>query len=235
MGIREVKYLGHSAVLINYNESVIAIDPWLINNPACPDALKTPEQVDLIILTHGHSDHASEAPELAKRTGAEIVATYELCNIMISEGVDGSKVHYMNKGGTIGWNGLQITLTDAKHSSSYDLPTGPVYAGEACGTIVNDGTTTLYHAGDTLLFRDMESIRELYHPEIALLPIGDRFTMGPHEAAKAATLLGVKHAIPIHYGTFDLLTGTAEEFVTACSKYEVEPRILAPGETFSIS
>jgi L-ascorbate metabolism protein UlaG (beta-lactamase superfamily) len=234
MGMKELKYHGHSAVLITYNDTVIAFDPWLVNNPACPESLKHPENVDLIILTHGHSDHASEAPELAQRTGAEIVATYELCNIMVSEGVDGSKIHYMNKGGTVKWKGLSISLTDAKHSSSYDLPSGPVYAGEACGVVIHDGTTSLYHAGDTLFFRDMETIRELYKPDLALLPIGDRFTMGPAEAARAAHTLGVKRAIPIHYATFELLTGTAEEFVTACQGSEVEPVILAPGEALSL-
>jgi L-ascorbate metabolism protein UlaG (beta-lactamase superfamily) len=153
---------------------------------------------------------------------------------MVSEGVDGSKIHYMNKGGTVKWKGLSISLTDAKHSSSYDLPSGPVYAGEACGVVIHDGTTSLYHAGDTLFFRDMETIRELYKPDLALLPIGDRFTMGPAEAARAAHALGVKRAIPIHYATFELLTGTAEEFVTACQGSEVEPVILAPGEALSL-
>ncbi|MCB0331616.1 MAG: metal-dependent hydrolase, partial [Bdellovibrionales bacterium] len=198
------------------------------------DTLKDPEQIDLIILTHGHADHASDAPAFAKKLGSKIAATYELCNIMLSEGVAQDQVLYMNKGGTIEWEGLKITLTDAKHSSSYDKADGPVYAGEACGVVIRDTANSIYHAGDTCLFSDMNLIRERYSPTLALLPIGDVFTMGPEDAALAAHFLGVKKAIPIHYGTFDALTGTAEDFSSACSSRGIEAIILEPGATFPL-
>lgn len=239
MSINSITFAGHSAVLINVAPSgaehkIVAIDPWLESNPVCPDHLKQPDQMDLIVLTHGHSDHASEAVRFAKHFGSRIAATYELAMIMIDEGVPADHVIPMNKGGGISWEGLTITLTNAYHSSSYDKASGEtVYAGEACGVVVSDGDYTLYHAGDTCLFSDLKLIGETFKPQCALLPIGDRFTMGPIEAATAASMLGCKVAIPIHYKTFDLLTGTAEEFSKACSSHGIEVNALEPGQSYS--
>lgn len=234
MSFTKLTFAGHSAVLIEDGDKVVAIDPWLEGNPSCPDELKNPEQIDTIVLTHGHADHASGVPGLAKQLDSQVAATYELANIMISEGVPESNVHHMNKGGTVEIDGVSVTLTHAMHSNSYDTEDGPVYAGEACGVILGDGEKVIYHAGDTALFADMELIGKRYLPDVALLPIGDRFTMGPEEAAQAAMLLGTKLAIPIHYDTFPILTGTTEHFKRCCDELSIKTAILAPGESLGL-
>lgn len=211
MNFKSITYAGHSAVMIKTDSLTIGVDPWLEGNPVCPKNLKNPEALDLIVLTHGHSDHAGDAIRLAKHYGSTVAATYELAMILISEGLPGHLAIPMNKGGSVQHKGITITLTHAYHSSSYDTASGPVYAGEACGVVLADSRRSIYHAGDTALFADMSLIRELYAPEIAMLPIGDRFTMGPAEAARAAKLVGARKILPIHYGTFDLLTGTPPE------------------------
>jgi L-ascorbate metabolism protein UlaG (beta-lactamase superfamily) len=226
-----ITYAGHSAVLVEFGDKVVAIDPWLQGNPLCPAHLQNPKIVDVIVLSHGHSDHAGDAVRVQKETGALLVATYELAMIMIAEGVPSEKVVPMNKGGAVTVSGIEIRLTNAFHSSSYDTKNGTVYAGEACGVIVSSGGASVYHAGDTLLFEDLKLIGELYKPDISLLPIGDRFTMGPTEAAQAAAWTQCKLAIPMHYKTFDLLTGTYAEFSRECSKLSVETKELEPGQS----
>lgn len=217
----EITYLGHSAVIAKLGKTLVAIDPWLKGNPLCPASLHNPAKLDVIAVTHGHSDHASDVVRVQKETGALVAATYELAMILISEGVPADKVLPMNKGGTVDCGDVSITLTDAKHSSSFDGKHGTVYAGEACGVVVSAGNKSLYHAGDTLLFSDMRIIGEQYKPAVALLPIGDRFTMGPKEAARAAALIKPHVVVPIHYKTFGLLTGTYEAFAEACSSLGV--------------
>ncbi|MBX7136675.1 MAG: metal-dependent hydrolase [Oligoflexia bacterium] len=230
----KLTFAGHSACFLEIQNSVIAIDPWLQENPSCPANLKMPPRIDLIVLTHGHADHASEAAALAKRLGSSIAATWELAMLMMAEGVPQSQVIPMNKGGTVSVNDVQLTLTHAFHSSSYDTPQGPRYAGEPCGVVLRSAGLSVYHAGDTALFGDMRLIGELYQPQLALLPIGDRFTMGPAEAALAAKLVGCKIAIPIHFNTFELLTGTAEEFKKFCAAQGVQAVVLEPGATHLI-
>lgn len=225
-----ITYAGHSAVLVEIGSMHVAIDPWLHGNPRCPASLQDPKKLDLIALSHGHADHASDAARVAKRTGAKLAATYELAMIMIGEGVPAEQVIPMNKGGAVEVGDVTVRLTNAFHSSSFDGKSGTVYAGEACGVIVSSGSQCVYHAGDTSLFSDMRQIGELYKPSVALLPIGDRFTMGPAEAAKAAALLSCGVAIPIHYKTFDLLSGTYEEFARACDAEKVRHCELEPGE-----
>lgn len=234
MSIKSLTYAGHSAVLLETDRFTVGIDPWLEGNPRCPQQLLNPKDLKLIVLTHGHADHASDALRLAKSCNATIAATWELAMIMGREGVPESQLIPMNKGGTVEFEGLKVTLTHALHSSSYDTKSGPVYAGEACGAVVSDGRTTIYHAGDTALFSDMALIKEHYAPQVGLLPIGDRFTMGPKEAAHAAKLLGIKTAIPIHYATFGLLTGTAQDFSEQCRKVGVECVALEPGEAHTL-
>jgi L-ascorbate metabolism protein UlaG (beta-lactamase superfamily) len=232
--IRSLTYAGHSALFLHTNRVVAAIDPWLETNPRCPRELKEPKQLDLIILTHGHSDHAGDAVRLAKEYGAKVAATFELAMLLIEEGIPERQVVPMNKGGTAEIDGLKVTLTHAFHSNSFDTATGPAYAGEACGVVVRDGTHAIYHAGDTALFGDMDLIRATYAPQIALLPIGDRFTMGPIEAAEAARRIGAKRNIPIHYATFGPLTGTPEAFVRACRERDLDATILEPGASLQL-
>ena len=233
MSKQHLTYAGHSAVLVHFDTTTLAVDPWLKGNPLCPPSLHNPKALDLIVLTHGHADHAGDSIRLQRDTGAKIIATYELAMILIAEGVPSTKVIPMNKGGVVEVNGLSIHLTHAYHSSSYDTANGPLYAGEACGVVISSPAATLFHAGDTALFSDLKLLGETYRPDIALLPIGDRFTMGPREAAVAASWLKCKLAVPIHYKTFDLLTGTYGEFSSECKKLNVATKEVAPGESLS--
>jgi L-ascorbate metabolism protein UlaG (beta-lactamase superfamily) len=229
MTTNKLTYAGHSAVFLDIGGKKVAIDPWLKGNPLCPDALMNPKHLDLIVLTHGHADHASDAARIAQETKAQLAATYELAMIMVSQGVAQEKVIPMNKGGAVSVGGLTVRLTNAFHSSSFDTPQGAVYAGEACGVLLSSKDFTVYHAGDTALFSDMKLIGELYEPDVALLPIGDHFTMNPREAALAASWVKCQLAMPIHYKTFGLLTGTYDEFSKECAMIGVETFELAPG------
>jgi L-ascorbate metabolism protein UlaG (beta-lactamase superfamily) len=202
-------WLGHASFRIDSpGGKRIYVDPWL-GNPKCPDAEKDPERVDLIALTHGHSDHVGDTVELAGRFECPVVALVELRGWLSEQGVPENMQHAPNKGGTVDVEGIRITLTDANHSSSADDGT---YLGEPAGLVIalEDGTT-LYFAGDTNVFGDMQLIGRLYSPDLAVLPIGDHFTMGPREAALALELLGVGRCVPCHWGTFPLLTGTPAE------------------------
>lgn len=229
MSINSIQYAGHSAVFFKAPNYTIAVDPWLEGNPACPKELQNPEKLDLIVLSHGHSDHAGDVVRLASLCKSKVAATFELAMLLIKAGVSEQQVIPMNKGGSTEVDGYTISLTHAMHSSSFDIDGQTYYAGEACGVVINDGTNSYYHAGDTALFSDMKLIKEQYQPSLACLPIGDRFTMGPKEAAKAAKILGVKSILPIHYKTFGLLTGTLEELEANCKAESVEARVLGLG------
>jgi len=199
-------WLGHAAFRIDSpGGKRIYVDPWL-GSPTCPDAEKEPERVELIALTHGHSDHVGETVELAQRFECPVVALVELRGWLSTQGLPEDMSQAPNKGGTVDIDGIAITLTDANHSSS---TADGAYAGEAAGLVIEleDGFT-LYFAGDTNVFGDMQLIGRIYEPDLAVLPIGDHFTMGPREAAVALELLGLKRCVPSHWGTFPLLRGT---------------------------
>ena len=234
MTITSITLAGHAAVFLGTDKGSIAIDPWIEGNPAVPEGFKVPSDLSLIVLTHGHSDHAADAPRLCKDYGCMLAATFELAMLMGREGVPAQHLVPMNRGGTWTFNGIRISLTTAFHSSSWETPQGFLYAGEACGAVIDDGTTCVYHSGDTCLFSDMKLIRETYHPTHALLPIGDHFTMGPKEAAQAAAFVGARVAIPMHYKTFDVLSGSPEDFKTACNARSIEVIQLAAGETLAL-
>jgi L-ascorbate metabolism protein UlaG (beta-lactamase superfamily) len=203
-------WLGHAAFRIDTNAGArVYVDPWL-SGPTCPAREREPERVDLIALTHGHSDHVDETVELAARFGCPVVAQVELRRWLTEQGVpDDGLAHSINKGGSVTVGGVTVTLTDANHSSSG--PDGR-YLGEPARLVValEDGTT-VYFAGDTNVFGDMALIGRIYRPDVAVLPVGDHFTMGPREAAVALELLGVPRCVPCHHGTFPLLTGTPGE------------------------
>lgn len=237
MKLHEIQFLGHSAVVLRGDDDVsVAIDPWLAGNPACPEEFKELKKLDYLVLTHGHADHASDAVLLATSTGCKILATFELCSILAEEGVSQEQLCYMNKGGGVTLSGLRITLTHAFHSSSYQKSNGDVvYAGEPCGVVVQDQSgNSIYHAGDTCLFSDMLLIGELYKPTIALLPIGDNFTMGQAEAARAARMLGCSRTVPLHYKTFPQLEQDAEVFIKECAQSDIEVTELDPGQCLRI-
>lgn len=227
----KITYAGHSAVFIESAGFVVAIDPWLQGNPRCPAELENPEKLDLILLSHGHADHAGDVVRLMGQTTATLACGFELGELLMGEGVDESRIELMNPGGTVQIGPARVSLTPAVHSSSYDSPTrGTIYAGLAQGIVLKIDNRTVYHAGDTALFMDMALIREHYQPELAFLPIGDRFTMGGTEAAEAAKILGVKSAVPIHYKTFGALAQTADEFRGGCTHFGIAVHELEPGE-----
>jgi L-ascorbate metabolism protein UlaG (beta-lactamase superfamily) len=224
-----ITWFGHSTFLLKTpGGKRVMFDPWLAGNPSCPDALKKPPKVDLILVSHGHSDHIDDLVAVARENGAPVVGMFELCMWLGSKGI--SNIVPMNKGGSVDVAGLRVTMTDAKHSSGYQDGGAMVNMGEPAGYVVKleDGMT-IYFAGDTSLFGDMRLIGEIYKPEIAFLPIGDRFTMGPDTAARAAEFLGVRQVVPMHWGTFPLLTGTPDAFKKLVKNVEVLE--LKPGET----
>jgi len=225
-------WLGHAAFRLDTASGKrIYVDPFLNGNPKCPQSEQTPERVDIIAVTHGHGDHVGDTVELAQKHGASVVALVELAGWLGKHGVDEGKLQAPNKGGTVDVDGVKFTLTNAFHSGSG--PDGS-YVGEPSGIDVRaeDGKP-LYLAGETCVFGDMQLIGRIYEPDIAILPIGDHYTMGPKEAAVAVELLGVKRIVPSHWGTFGLLTGTPEALEQlAPSGVTIEK--LQPGDSVTV-
>jgi len=208
----EMTWLGHAAFRLRLDDgTTLYVDPWL-TSPTAPAGAIAAERADAIFVTHGHSDHLGDALDLCRSTGAPIHAIHEICVWAGNQGLDQPPVG-SNKGGTLEVpGGVHATLVDAVHSSGISTEAGIVAAGEAGGWVLAfQSGPTIYHAGDTTVFKDMELIGELYEPDIALLPIGGWYTMGPRHAALAGRLIGAGTVVPIHYGTFPILSGTPAE------------------------
>ena len=225
-------WLGHASFRLDSpGGKRIYVDPWL-GNPKCPDSEKEPERVDLIAITHGHDDHVGDTVELWRKFKPPVVALVELRRWLDEQGVTAEDMsHAPNKGGTVDMDGVKVTLTDAHHSSSSHDGT---YTGEPAGIVLEleDGFT-LYFAGDTNVFMSMELIGRIYSPDVAVLPIGDHYTMGPEEAALAVELLGVKRVVPCHYGTFPVLTGTPDELAERVGA-DVTVERMEPGDSVTV-
>ena len=226
-------WLGHATFKITYEDRVIVIDPWVAQNPATPSECKTFTAIDLMLITHGHFDHIADAVDLGKRFKPRIVGIFETCEWLGRKGVE--NLEAMNKGGTLAIDGLEITMVHADHSCGISEEDGSiVYGGEAVGYVLQfPNGYRIYHAGDTNVFGDMRLIAELYRPDLAMLPVGDRFTMGAREAARAIEFLGVKTVIPMHFGTFPLLTGTPAALECEAAGLDVEIVTMEPGQTLT--
>jgi L-ascorbate metabolism protein UlaG (beta-lactamase superfamily) len=216
-----ITFLGHSGFLLDDGQNTVAVDPFLTGNDL---AKHSPSDIrcNYVALTHGHADHFGDTLEIAKQNGATVIGAFEIANYCNEQGIE--NVEPGNPGGAVQTSFGSVTFTQAFHSSSYQGR----YMGMPCGMVFDIGGVTFYHAGDTGLFSDMALIAELYKPDIAALPVGDRFTMDAKLATRAAEMIGPKVAIPIHYKTFGLLAQSAAGF----NPKGVEVKELEPGESY---
>ncbi|WP_407282091.1 metal-dependent hydrolase [Methanolobus sp. WCC1] len=203
-------WIGHSCFRIDVDDIMILIDPFITGNPSakvnvndlCPD---------IIAVTHGHWDHLGDTVQIAKRTGCTVVCIHELSQYLKSKDI---KTEGMNIGGTIVIGNISFTMTNAMHSSSIDEAGREIDGGKAAGFVIKAGERSIYHAGDTGLFGDMALISRLYNPEIALLPIGGRYTMGPEDAALAVEMLRPEIVVPMHYNTYEAILQDSQYFAS---------------------
>ena len=226
----EITWLGHGTFQFRLpSGQIMIIDPWTDGNPAYPKGHKV-ERVDVMCITHGHFDHIHDAVPLAREFSPEVVAIYETAAWLESKGVKNTRP--MNKGGSQVVAGVTITMTHAVHSCGIQDDDGKIiYGGEASGYVMRFGDhRALYFAGDTNVFSDMALIEQLYHPELAFLPIGDLFTMSPAEAAMACRLLRPRKVIPMHFGTFPPLTGRPDDLRERIKGLETEVWALEAGK-----
>lgn len=219
----DVTFLGHSGFIFDDGTRRLLVDPFLTGNPV---SVHKPEEVkcDYVALTHGHGDHIGDTVAIAKRNNATVIGSFEIGEYMGEQGIE--SVESGNPGGTIPTDFGSVTFTHAFHSSSYQGR----YLGMPCGLIIRMGGHTIYHAGDTGLFGDMKLIAELYQPDVALLPIGDRFTMDAALATKAAEWIAPKYAVPIHFKTFPLLAQDSKGFTPK----GVEVKEMASGDVWTV-
>jgi len=225
----QITWLGHGTFQFRLpSGQVILMDPWTDGNPAYPKGYEI-QRVDTMCITHGHFDHIHDAVPLAKKFSPEVVGIFETCAWLESKGV--KNTHAMNKGGSQKVGEVTFTMTHAVHSCGILDDGQIIYGGEAAGYVMRfAGGRALYFAGDTNVFTDMQIIEQLYHPELAFLPIGDLYTMSPVEAALACKFLRARKVVPMHFGTFPPLTGRPEKLRELIGDLETEVWALEPGQ-----
>lgn len=216
----DITWLGHSGIKIQGSKTVY-IDPFLTDNPAASTTPEDITQADVVIVTHYHGDHLGDAFTICKKTGAILVSIHE---VAVEADAQGIKAEGMNIGGTIEANGVLVHMVTALHSAE---------KGDPAGVVIELDGKTLYHAGDTGLTYDMKLIAEFFHPDLSFIPIGDRYTMGVPSAVKAVEFTQTKKVIPVHYGTFPIVSADPEDFKRRVGEM-AEVIILKPGESYNL-
>ena len=230
----KITWYGHSAFRLDFGGKGLLIDPFFTGNPGFqgnPEEIR--QGIGHVLITHGHGDHIGDSVEIAKATGAKVVTNYDLCMYLAGKGVQ--KIDPMNTGGTTDQGGFTVTLVRADHSAGTIEDGVSIALGNANGIVVKaPGEPTIYHMGDTDLFGDMALIAEIHKPDVVIVPIGDRFTMGPETAAFAIQRFfkGIKAAIPCHYGSFPIIEPTADKFVAAMDGKGVQ--VIVPQKTVGV-
>ena len=223
----QITWYGHSAFRLDFGGTAVLIDPFFSGNPAfVSDKAAAIKGVSQIVLTHGHADHVGDALDIARQNGATVTTNYDLCMWLAGKGLE--KFNPMNTGGTTDLGGFSVTMVRADHSSGDIVDGMPIYLGNPCGVIVKaKGEPTVWHLGDTDIFSDMALIAEIHQPKVAMVPIGDRFTMNPTSAALAVKrFFQLDAVIPCHYGSFPIIEKSADGFVVAMKGHKT--RVIVP-------